>query len=770
LEKKIASGTMLILLLTSMLTLALSIQPAKAEETIYIRDDGSVDPSTAPIQRDGDLYTFSDNIYDSIVVERNNIVIDGNGYRLQGTGAYESGGIDLSGREYVTVRNTQIEAWWYGICLYSSSSYISISGSNITNNRCGILLGTQSSCNCNSISGNNITNNYYGGVWLQSSFNNSIIGNNITANGVRALYGIELYLSSNNSIIGNNITANNNDGITLYLSSNNSISGNSITNNAFGIEISSSSNYNSIYGNTLTNNVYGIGLFSSSGNSIYGNTITNNYCGILPYDSCSNINGNTFTNDGLFVWAPHQNSVENNTVNGKPLVYLEDMANYRISDAGQVILIRCDRIRVENLNLSATYMGVQLLETNNSIISSSTIEANHDEGIWLYLSSNSSIIGNTITNNYCGISVGYSSNSRVIGNTITANHYDGVSLGYSSNSSIIGNTITNNANGISVGYSSNSRVIGNTITANHYYGTGYGIGLDASTSNIVSLNNITNNDYGIGLRASSDNRFCHNNFIDNSHQVSIYPSGYANVWDDGYPSGGNYWSDYTIRYPNAQELDDSGIWDTAYVIDENNQDNYPLMEPWTPTPPVVTATTDIDPDTLNLRSKGRWITAYIQLPEGYNAADIDASTILLNGTISPVLDPKYCFVTNSSEHLVDHNNDGVLERMVEFDRATVQSFIYNQGIRYGDVALTISGELVDGTPFEGTDIIFVNHGGDVNNDGVIDVFDILKLKYHCSGPPAGPGAYDTTIDINNDGVIDVFDILIAKGNLGQTVP
>jgi len=55
----------------------------------------------------------------------------------------------------------------------------------------------------------------------------------------------------------------------------------------------------------------------------------------------------------------------------------------------------------------------------------------------------------------------------------------------------------------------------------------------------------------------------------------------VNVWDDGYPSGGNYWSDYEDRYPDADEMDNSGIWDTPYVIDSNDQDRYPLMNPLT---------------------------------------------------------------------------------------------------------------------------------------------------------------------------------------------
>jgi len=102
-----------------------------------------------------------------------------------------------------------------------------------------------------------------------------------------------------------------------------------------------------------------------------------------------------------------------------------------------------------------------------------------------------------------------------------------------------------------------------------------GIYLEYSSNNTLSGNGITNNQYSIVLYESSNNSNYHNNFIDNAEQVYSYDS--TNVWDDGYPSGGNYWSDYEERYPDADELDGSGIWNTPYVIDENNQDNYPLM-------------------------------------------------------------------------------------------------------------------------------------------------------------------------------------------------
>ena len=80
----------------------------------------------------------------------------------------------------------------------------------------------------------------------------------------------------------------------------------------------------------------------------------------------------------------------------------------------------------------------------------------------------------------------------------------------------------------------------------------------------------------------------HNNFfnnkVENDPQVDIpmqwlpgWEPGNPNVWDNGFE--GNYWSDYEDRYPNAKELDGSGIWNTPYFINENNQDNYPLVAP-----------------------------------------------------------------------------------------------------------------------------------------------------------------------------------------------
>jgi parallel beta-helix repeat protein len=236
---------MVTLILVSALVMAFDILPVKASGTIYIRAEGSIDPSTANITTtDNVTYTFTDDIYDSIVVERSNIIMDGCGYMLQGT--WNGTGIDLLWMTNVTVRNTQISSFSVGICLRGSSC--TVSGNNITANMLGVLLEDSS---YNIVSENAMTSTHYGIALWDSSYN-TVSGNNIT---VSLLGGIILSSSSNyNSLSENNITSNY-VGITLFHSpSNNTISGNYIASNYYGVLFSeSSSSGNSFYHNNLDN-------------------------------------------------------------------------------------------------------------------------------------------------------------------------------------------------------------------------------------------------------------------------------------------------------------------------------------------------------------------------------------------------------------------------------------------------------------------------------------------------------------------------------------
>lgn len=116
----------------------------------------------------------------------------------------------------------------------------------------------------------------------------------------------------------------------------------------------------------------------------------------------------------------------------------------------------------------------------------------------------------------------------------------------------------------------------------------------------------------------------------------------------------------------------------------------------------MNARIDIDPDTLNLGSKGNWITAYAELYEGVNVGSINVSSILLNNSI-PV-DP------TGPVTIGDYDGDGILDLMVKFDRAQLAQYILDHASPTGQfttVALTVTGELDDGTPFRGSDTITV---------------------------------------------------------------
>lgn len=264
----------------------------------------------------------------------------------------------------------------------------------------------------------------------------------------------------------------------------------------------------------------GIVLWNSSNNTIHGNSVTaNNVYGIALWNSSNYniISGNNITandDNGIGLDSSSNNALHNNTIVG----HHQD---------GIVLDAYSDHNTLSRNDLRNNGYGIELYDSSSNAIFQNNLAGNTNYGLLLY----------------------YSSYNTVSENNVTISNVEGIFLSYSHSNLIDGNHLENNGNGLTVGY--------------------------GSTNNSIYDNEIYNNECGIQVISSSNNTFCHNRLVNNTNQV--FSSESVNRWDCGYPSGGNYWSDYEERYPNATEIDDSNIWNTPYAIDENNQDHYPII-------------------------------------------------------------------------------------------------------------------------------------------------------------------------------------------------
>ena len=188
-------------------------------------------------------------------------------------------------------------------------------------------------------------------------------------------------------------------------------------------------------------------------------------------------------------------------------------------------------------------------------------------------------------------------------------------------------------------YDNASALTGNyEFTGNNISFTRLGFNLWRVKDAMIRSNTIRNStDIGIFLPESAGNRIYHNNFINNTVQAYVTPN-YNNTWDNGYPSGGNYWSDYTgtdeYKGPDQDIPGSDFRGDTPYIINTNNTDYYPLTIPFETDPPTIVilspenTTYSVDTDillTFTLDEPADWI--------GYSLNDQAIVTIAGNITL-----------------------------------------------------------------------------------------------------------------------------------------
>jgi parallel beta-helix repeat protein len=150
---------------------------------------------------------------------------------------------------------------------------------------------------------------------------------------------------------------------------------------------------------------------------------------------------------------------------------------------------------------------------------------------------------------------------------------------YADDYNITGNYLANSIDGIRI--KGNKNLISQNQLVNNYNG----IMISSSSGTVITQNNFANNSTAVNVD-NSNFEIYHNNFINNANTRIVtttsdaigFGGGTMPTWDNG--EEGNYWSDYTTKYPNATEIDHTGIGDTPYLmrVDPAVIDRYPLTK------------------------------------------------------------------------------------------------------------------------------------------------------------------------------------------------
>ena len=403
-KRRAIALTIILLLILITATQSMSIDfglanfmPETPPPGIRINSDGTVEGTNA-LRRVANVYSFTRDISDTIVVLCDGIVLDGAGYTLQGNG--ESTGVFLQDRSSITIENLKITNFHWGIKsvngLYSPSNpgSIVISENTITQNDYGLMLASSTRCR---VCDNNITNNTMGA----SMFSNNVFRNNRFENNK---YALDNYIGNNDFDSSNTV---NNKPIYYWINQHNRI----VPSNA-GLVVLMDCSGISVENLTLKNNGNGLYLSGTTNSMIIGNTLKNNKDG-LTLTRCSN-----------------------NTISGN---WISNNNNYGIAGSHSPN----NEISKNRIRLNAKG-GITLDNSINNTITENKIDENGGNGVFLTDIKDSNIINNQIKlNTGCGIGFGYGPKGNVKGNIVSKNDV-GIWMSNAFENAVAFNNVTQN--------------------------------------------------------------------------------------------------------------------------------------------------------------------------------------------------------------------------------------------------------------------------------------------------------------------------------------
>jgi len=297
----------------------------------------------------------------------------------------------------------------------------------------------------------------------------------------------------------------------------------------------------------------GIKIFSSNA-SITDNRFISNRIGINVYTPAYNItiSNNEFIDDSIILGnyfnSPEYpeltkddflHTIENNTVNGRPLYYYKNQNDFTVPvDAGQIILVNCSNISIRDMYMSRNDFSIILAYCTNCIVENMTISDNDGE-ILLFHSENNTIQNNTVSNTFKGVCLEIESKNNIVRYNDFSYNYVGISVfTSSSDNQIYRNHVHNNeGSGIEVISFHGGSQHDNIISENYIYNNKLGIRLQQnSVNNIIRNNTISKNSIGLLLSDSSNNNEITYNTFRKNLLSAVFIGCVTNTWNH------NYWN------------------------------------------------------------------------------------------------------------------------------------------------------------------------------------------------------------------------------------